>query len=36
MAFQVEQIQKEGYPDLSKLPISIRRELELGKGEGDA
>lgn len=27
MAFQVEQIKKEGFPDLSKLPISIRREL---------
>ena len=24
---QVEQIKKEGFPDLSKLPISIRREL---------
>ena len=29
MAFQVEQIKREGFPDLSKLPISIRRELEL-------
>jgi tetratricopeptide (TPR) repeat protein len=28
MAFQVEQIRKEGFPDWSKLPISIRRELE--------
>ena len=27
MRFQVEQIRKEGFPDLSKLPISIRREL---------
>jgi tetratricopeptide (TPR) repeat protein len=27
MRFQVEQIKKEGFPDLSKLPISIRREL---------
>jgi tetratricopeptide (TPR) repeat protein len=27
MRFQVEQIQREGFPDLSKLPISIRREL---------
>jgi tetratricopeptide (TPR) repeat protein len=27
MAFQVEQIKREGFPDLSKLPISIRREL---------
>lgn len=27
MAFQVEQIEREGFPDLSKLPISIRREL---------
>jgi tetratricopeptide (TPR) repeat protein len=29
MAFQVDQIKREGFPDLSKLPISIRRELEL-------
>lgn len=29
MAFQVERIKEEGFPDLSKLPISIRRELEL-------
>ncbi|MGH2856738.1 MAG: tetratricopeptide repeat protein [Solirubrobacteraceae bacterium] len=28
MAFQVQQIKKEGFPDYSKLPISIRRELE--------
>jgi tetratricopeptide (TPR) repeat protein len=27
MRFQVEQIKREGFPDLSKLPISIRREL---------
>ena len=27
MRFQVEQIKKEGFPDFSKLPISIRREL---------
>lgn len=32
MEFQVEQIKKEGFPDLSKLPISIRRELELEEG----
>jgi tetratricopeptide (TPR) repeat protein len=30
MAFQVEQIKREGFPDWSKLPISIRRELEEG------
>lgn len=29
MSFQVEQIRKEGFPDLSKLPVSIRRELAL-------
>ncbi len=29
MAFQAERIKEEGFPDLSKLPISIRRELEL-------
>ncbi len=29
MSFQVEQIRKEGFPDLSKLPVSIRRELSL-------
>lgn len=29
MEFQVEQIKKEGFPDLSKLPVSIRRELAL-------
>lgn len=27
MRFQVEQIRREGFPDISKLPISIRREL---------
>lgn len=28
MKFQVQQILKEGYPDISKLPVSIRTELE--------
>lgn len=34
MRFQVEQIKREGFPDISKLPISIRRELEVD-GEDD-
>lgn len=28
MRFQVEQIKREAFPDISKLPISIRRELD--------
>lgn len=34
MQFQVEQIKREGFPDLSKLPVSIRRELAID-GAGD-